>query len=132
MTETHTPPPGTIEVLEWIPPEIAPDFPNGHWSLEPVEEWLDFTRTEREVDLYEVSMEAAPDILGAWVAGQLGRPVHLTPEDDSIGVPRGPFRPPFPGRKVTRFTRLIHRCWPHKWITRPLYWVIPELCPLCF
>lgn len=127
MPENYAPPPGTIKVLEWIPPEVDPDFPNGHWSLEPVEEWLDFTRPERVVDIYEAGMNTEPEALGAWAAGQLGYPVRLVSEDDPVGVSFGPFRPLFAGRN--RVTRLINRHWPLRWIPRRLYWVTPGLYP---
>jgi hypothetical protein len=128
MTDDYTPPPGTVQVLEWLPPQVVPDFPGGVWSLEALNEWLNPDLAVRNAESYEGGQDAAPETLGAWVAGELGFPVLLTPEDDVIGVAYGPFRPPFAGG--SKITRAINRRWPLRQIPRRFFWVSPALCPV--
>jgi hypothetical protein len=123
MTDAYTPPPGSIQVLEWLPPQVVPGFPDGLWSLEATGEWLNPDLTERNVASCEGGMEADPETLGTWAAGMLGFPVRLTREDDVIGVAFGPFRPPFTGGN--KITHAISLHWPHRQIPRRLYWVTP-------
>lgn len=122
MLPDYQPPAGTTHVLEWVPPEIAPDFPDGLWDLTPVADFLNNGQAGPECS-YEAGMTALPDDLGTWTAEELGAPVTLTLEDDVIGVPYGPFITPFAGK--TRVTHAINRHWPARRVPRRLYWVSP-------
>jgi hypothetical protein len=120
MAEGYAPPPGTVEVLEWLPREIVPDWPDGMWSLEALGEWLNLDLEERRADCRQGGADADPGALAAWAGEQLGYQVRLTPEDDIIGVPRVPA---FAGRN--KVTRAINVCLPARQVSRRLYWVIP-------
>ena len=118
--EGYAPPPGTVEVLEWLPREIVPDFPGGMWSLEALGEWLNPDLDERRADCRAGGAEADPGELAAWAGEQLGYRVRLVPEDDIVGVPVVAV---FAGRN--KITRAINVRLPARKISRRLYWVIP-------
>lgn len=130
ITENYTPPPRCIEVLEWLSPEIIPDFPAGVWSLEALREWLNEDLPVHHAELYEAAMEAAPETLGTWVAEMRGYPVRLIRKNDVIVVPSGPFRVRFAGGN--KITGAINRRLPGRSVSRLIYWVVAALCFIRF
>jgi hypothetical protein len=79
MPDGYDPPPGTVEVLEWLPRELVPDFPGGLWSLEALDQWLNPDLDERYAELREGGMDEDPGTLEEWAAGELGYRVRLVP-----------------------------------------------------
>jgi hypothetical protein len=75
---------------------------------------------EQEVPAYEEPADASAETLALLIAWELKRPVQLTPLDGGLGAYS---RRPSPFTSTRRATRIVNRCWPHRWATRHLYWV---------
>ena len=94
--------PECTHVLEWLPGWLLEPAGDGFWELQTFADYVAGTPQDTYGFINDPECGATPDFLAEWAAGQLGQPIALTADSQTI-------------RKLTFLAVLAHDC--------PLYYV---------